>query len=123
MKRPERRKREVRREGSREMRWSERRQRKILENRSWGGQPQGGCLSRLERDPLCVCVEKSSYWLGLLFLIFNFFFNLFNIQNAWLFLLNFTSLGWLCPFASLKAAEKAPVGEGDLPLPQPSFSD
>lgn len=61
--------------------------------------------------------------IGLLFLILIFFFNLFNIQNAWLFLLNFTSLGWLCPFASLKAAEKAPVGEGDLPLPQPSFSD
>lgn len=74
-----------------------------------------------ERPTLCLCGKI--FLFGLLFLILIFFFNLFNIQNAWLFLLNFTSLGWLCPFASLKAAEKAPVGEGDLPLPQPSFSD
>ena len=67
----ERRIREVRREGSREMRWSEseRRQRKILENRSWG-QPQGGCLWRLERDQLCVVWKN--LLIGFACFIFNF---------------------------------------------------
>lgn len=64
---------EVRKEGSREMRWSDRRQRK----QDGGASRRVGVCGGWRETHFVFCEEKSSYWLA--FSIFNFFFLIFSI--------------------------------------------